>query len=157
MSMPSQIFVYDPGVAERHALELSDFELAFLSVARSFFETFESPSGQCWMMGFMDAERRFPIPYGATIAHAISMVVSELRESHQGVFPYFRTTDELAGQAVTQTERYLLETLRHIRNGNRSGAQTTAMLLCQGNASRGLLQALERLCLITGDVTELRF
>jgi len=157
MTPSSHIFVYDPGVADHHALALTEFETAFLSVARSFFETFESPNGQCWMLGFMDAERRFPIPYGATIAHAISLAVTALRDTHQGVFPYFRTTDEMADRAVTQTERYLIETLRHIRSGNRAAAQTSAMLLCQGNSARTLLQALERLCLITGDVTELRF
>lgn len=157
MSHPSQIFVADPGIAERQAMSLSPFETSVLSVARHLFETYEQPEGQCWMQAFMEAEARFPAPYGATIAHAISVAVGALRTAQHGTFSYFRTSDALAPHAVTDTERRFVETLRHVADGRAAAARASAMMLCFGGPSQAFLAALERLCVLTGAVQETQF
>lgn len=153
---PSQIFFCDPGIGDRRSLEMDAFEQAFLCIARHFFETHDSPDTQCWMQGFMAAEQRFPPPFGATIAHAISLAVSALA-GRSGSFAYYRTDHALADHAITREEQYLLQVLRGLRSGESGNLQTTAMLLCCGSDTRPFLAAMERLCLITGDVTELRY
>ena len=97
---PSQIFFCDPGMGNRQSLELDPFEQAFLCVARHFFETHDAPDAQCWMHAFMAAEQRFPPPFGATIAHAISLAVSALA-TRRGSFAYFRNSHALADHAIT--------------------------------------------------------
>lgn len=148
----SQIFVYDPGVSERAALEMDAFENTFLSVARQVITTFDVPDTQCWMTAFMEAEAQFPPPFGATIAHAIVMIVNVLRAQRSTTFSYFRYDDPLAKLSMTPEERYLVLTVREVRHGNGFGARMNAMLACEGGDAHSLLGAIERLSLITGDV-----
>lgn len=153
----SQIFVYDPGVAERNALKLDSFEASFLSLARHIFATFDQPQSHCWMSAFMEAEQTFPPPFGATIAHAVVIAVTELRTERLRTFSYFRNGSALSDQATTREERYLLLVLRGIRCSNPGAARANAMLVCEGGSGDGLLAALERLCIITGDVDQPQF
>ncbi|MEL6171038.1 MAG: hypothetical protein AAFR02_03360, partial [Pseudomonadota bacterium] len=132
------------------------FEQDFLCVARHFFETYENPDTQCWMQAFLVAEQQFPPPFGATIAHAISLVVTALK-TRGNSFSYYRADDPLAEHAVTREEQYLLQVLRHMRSGALQQLQSAALLLCCGGDTEPLLAALERMCVITGDIKELRF
>lgn len=154
--IPSQIFFCDPGLGDRQSLELDAFEQSFLCVARHFFETHDAPDSQCWMQAFLVAETRFPPPFGATIAHAISLAVSALA-ARPGTFAYYETGHVLADHAITREEQYLINVLRHLRTGERAKVHATAMLLCCGADTRAFLAAMERLCIIIGDVSELRF
>ncbi|MEQ3709646.1 MAG: hypothetical protein ABNH38_04400 [Tateyamaria sp.] len=152
----SQIFLCDPGIADKQNLALDSFEQDFLCVARHFFETYENPDMQCWMQAFMVAERRFPPPFGATIAHAISLVVTALK-TRGNSFSYYRAEDPLADYAVTREEQCLVHVLRHMRLGEVQRLQSAALMLCCGGDTKPFLAALERLCVITGDIKELRF
>jgi len=154
---PTQIFVYDPGVTERAALEMDAFENTFLSVARQIITTFEVPHTQCWMTAFLEAEEQFPPPFGATIAHAIVMVINVLREERSSTFAYFRHDDPLAKLSMTPQERYLVMTLREVRNGNGFRARMNAMLACEGGEAHRLLARVEQLGIITGDVATPQF
>ena len=147
-----RFLVVDPAVIEHANLQMTAYEAAFLGVARHFFETFTAPDRQCWMDAFLEAERAFPPPFGATIAHAICLVVEEMRRARKSVFSFFRNDDPIACTAMTREERYLVQVLRGIREGRRSFAHTQAMMLCDGRASDRFLAAVERLCVITGDV-----
>ena len=156
-SETTQIFVYDPGVAERAPLDMDAFETSFLGIARDLIASFETPESHCWMTAFLEAERVFPAPFGATIAHAIAITVNALRDGRMRAFSYFRNGDPLADLAMTREERYLVLTLRGLRRNDPALAQTNAMLVCEGGKGAPLLAAMERLCLITGDVTTCRF
>ncbi|MEM9434635.1 MAG: hypothetical protein AAGA12_12000 [Pseudomonadota bacterium] len=147
----TQIFVFDPGIAERAPLDLDPFERAFLTIARHFISNFEEPSDQCWMQAFLESERVFPPPFGATIAHAIAIILTCVRDHRQSAFSYFRVGDPLADMAMTKEERYLILTLRGTRFQQKTMAQTNALLLCEGDGSSALLEAVARLCIITGD------
>ena len=153
----SQIFVYDPGVAERAPLDLDAFERSFLGIARDSISSFDAPQLLCWMTAFLEAERIFPAPFGATIAHAIAISINALRDGRSSPFAYFRTGDPLADLAMTRQERYLLLSLRGIRRNDPSTARANALLVCEGGDTMGFLAALERLCLITGDVSECQY
>lgn len=148
----SQIFVYDPGISDRAALDMDTFEETFLTVARQIITTFDEPDTQCWMSAFMEAEARFPPPFGATIAHAIVVIVNVLREERSSAFSYIRHDDPADVLFITPEERYLLLTLREVRQNNGFRARMNAMLACEGGDAARLLAAIERLGIITGDV-----
>lgn len=148
----SSVFVFSSATTERFKMALDPFETAFLDVARDFFETFESPQSQCWMTAFWRAEQAFPPPFGATIAHAIVLVVSALGAERTRPFSYFRSDSPLADQSLTSEERYLVAALRSIRQGDRSGALSNALLVCEGGECNGFLAALERIGIVTGDI-----
>ena len=152
-----QIFVCDRGAAARENLCLDAFDQAFLRIARHLFAAFETPEDHSWMQAFMEAETAFPPPFGATIAHGIAIALNAIRAERLRPFAYIRPTDPVAPQGLTDEERYLLLTLRGLRSGNAGLARTNAMLLCDGGAGPELLAALERLAIITGDVTEPAF
>lgn len=153
----TQIFLFDPNHADRQSLALGPFETDVLRVARYLCQTHEDPDTQCWMQAFMEAEQCFPPPFGATIAHAISIALTALQSARGGVFSYLRVSDPLADTSITQEERYFVEVLRGLRTGDVAHVRSVALLLCQGGASDAFLGAMERLCIITGDVRQPRF
>jgi len=153
----SRFVVIVRGVGTRQSLAPDTFETTFLSVCRYFFESFQKPESQCWMNAFMEAERRFPPPFGATLAHAITIALKELRTARQISFSYHKQGSLAAEKAVTDDERYLVLTLRAIREGRLSEARSNAIMLCAGGESKGLLSALERICVLIGEIEDLRF
>lgn len=150
----SQIFVHDHGMTERALLDLDDFEQSFLAIARHIMANFESPDNHCWMAAFVEAEQAFPPPFGATIAHAVSIVVDALRQRRSSAFGYFRADNPLAHAAVTREERYLMCVLQDLRRSKLSSAKTHALLVCGGGEADAFLAAMERICVITGDVLD---
>ncbi|MEM9247734.1 MAG: hypothetical protein AAGB05_03445 [Pseudomonadota bacterium] len=158
MSDPeSQIFVCDPGARRRNDMDLDGFETSVLTVSRHIFETMERPESQCWMSAFWYAEQAFPPPFGATIAHALVIAIDALRTTRLRPFVYLRTSDPLANASITAEERYLVLALRGVRRGDLATARLNGLLLCDGSDATALLAALERLAIITGDVTETAF
>ncbi|MEL6207479.1 MAG: hypothetical protein AAFR47_19525 [Pseudomonadota bacterium] len=149
-------FVCDPAAHVRRDLDLDSFETSVLTVSRHVFETLERPEDQCWMSAFWHAEQAFPPPFGATIAHALVIAINASRTSRRRSFSYLRVSDPLADVSITDEERYYVMALRGIREGDNSCARLNALFLCEGHSADALLAALERLALITGDVTEPR-
>lgn len=153
----SQMIALDPGVRARRELALLPLEQDFLTVSRFFFETYETPETQCWMCAFMEAEQKFPPPFGATIAHAIHLTITALQDARSGTFSYFEARDAMADRAVTPAEKQLIEVMRAVRSADIEKAEWTALMLCNGGESKYFLAAMERLCLILGQIDELRF
>lgn len=152
----SHMFVYESSPVRR-VLNLDGFEKATLCVARHLFATFHHPSEQCWMSAFMEAERAFPPPFGATIAHGITIAIREMSKERCRAFSYFRCDDPLSETATTREEQYLLMTLRGIRRHDHQMARAHALLVCDGGDSDAFLAAIERVCLITGEVQQTRY
>lgn len=150
---PSSVFVVDPGIATRECLSMNAFETAFLDVARHIFETIENPQSQCWMTAFLKAEQVFQPPFGATIAHAIAITVQAISAERLRVFAYHKSDSPIASDAVTDEERYLVLALRAVREQEHSTARLNALLICEGGDNSGLLAALERVAIITGDIS----
>lgn len=153
----SHMHAFDPGVRARRELALLPFEQDILTVSRYFFETYEAPDTQCWMRAFMESEQRFPPPFGATIAHAVHLTITALHTARGGVLSYFPAQDPMADRAVTPAERQLIEVLRAVRAEDVEKAEWSALLLCHGGDSEEFLAAMERLCLIFGEIDKLRY
>jgi len=136
---------------------LDDFERNVLTIARHFFEAFAEPSRHSWIDAFGAAERAFPVPFGASIAHAILIAIIAMRVSRRHTFVFERPEGLAAAFTLTDTERYFIKTLHDIRRGDRASARAHALFLCEGNDASSVLAALERLAIITGDVDELHF
>ncbi|MEM0976387.1 MAG: hypothetical protein AAGJ34_02510 [Pseudomonadota bacterium] len=147
-------FVCGSGIAERKKLNIDAFEQTYLTVARHIFMNFERPNAQRWMNAFMEAERAFPAPFGATIAHAISVAIHEMRMCRTNTFSYFNTDDPVAPVSVTKEERYFVSVLQDIRGGDTASAKLNALLLCEGGDAGAFLGAVERIAIITGDVKD---
>ncbi|MEM1073166.1 MAG: hypothetical protein AAF665_16975 [Pseudomonadota bacterium] len=153
----SFMFSIDPGVRTRRELALLPFEQDVLTVSRCFFETYEKPDSQCWMQAFMEAEQRFQPPFGATIAHATHLTINFLQTARGGAFSYFPTSDAMAEYAVTPAEKQLIEVMRAVGAGDVEKAEWAALLLCHGGETERFLAAMERLCLIFGQIEGLRY
>lgn len=130
------------------------FEENTLEFARYFFVSFAHPESQAWVDAFWEAEQNFPPPFGATIAHALLIAVNEMRGQRQRPFEFRNPNCPNCSRDLTNEERYLMSTLRAIREGNRSQATTHALLLCESDDTAGFLGALERVAMITGDIAE---
>lgn len=137
--------------------QLDTFEREVLNIARRFFEAFARPESHAWMDAFREAEQAFPAPFGASIAHAVLIAINELRASRRSVFQFERSGSASGARVLTDGERYFICVLHHIRRGNWASARAHALFLCEGNDASRLLAASERLAIITGDVSDLRF
>lgn len=136
---------------------LDTFESQVLKIARHFFQAFSDPESQAWVNAFGQAERSFPVPFGATIGHAILIAINEVRFSRRGSFQ-FECPGSLAGEhSMTDAERYFILILHHVRRADRTAARAHALFLCEGNDTSRVLAAFERLAVITGDAGDLHF
>ena len=147
-----KIIARDPSNSDRQELVLDGFETSVLNIARKLFESFEEPESQCWMSAFMEAERVFKAPFGATIAHAITIIISDIWHVRSRNLTYLRASDPMTVSSLTPEERYFMQMLQDMRRQNYAQARMFAMLLCEGGDSDVTLAAVERLCIITGDI-----
>jgi len=137
--------------------ELDEFELGVLKIARHFFQAFARPESHAWLDAFHEAERTFPAPFGATIAHAVVIAINAFRISRRRFFQFDKPNSPFGGRTLTDCERYFILVLHHIRRRDWISARAQALYLCEGNDTSGILAAFERLAIITGDVTDLHF
>lgn len=128
-----------------------------LNIARYFFDAFSRPAGHAWVEAFGEAERVFPVPFGATVGHAVLIAVNALRTSRRRTFVFERPGSMAGAFNLTDTERYFMRILHDIRRCDRASARAHALFLCEGNDASRVLAALERLAIITGDIDELHF
>ncbi|MEM6634315.1 MAG: hypothetical protein AAF667_00355 [Pseudomonadota bacterium] len=135
-------------------MSIDVFEKHFLEIARHFFLAFSRPQSQAWVDAFWKAEQAFPMPFGATIAHAILISINELRSLRTRPFAFQNPYCTHCSTDITNEERYLLLALRSVRLGNKSQASTNALLLCENEDTSAFLESLERLSIITGDIDD---
>ncbi|WP_170334737.1 hypothetical protein [Ruegeria arenilitoris] len=134
-----------------------EFEEHVLHVSRYFFLAFSEPQSEAWIDAFRHAEQVFPVPFGATIANAVLIALNDMRQSRIRAFSYTNPHCVNCAQGITDEERYLILALQSIRRGIRGVAETNCMLLCEGGHNTKLLASLERIAIITGDVSKPRY
>lgn len=147
-------FLLGRRMAVKADLSLDAVDRAVLDIARYFFHNFAKPESQAWIEGFATADRLFPAPYGATLGHAVLSMVLELGRSRTDVFDYLAPDSPEAQSALTDEEKYFVSAFKATRARNRTGAETHAMLLCQGNGTAAFLSACSRLSFLLGDADE---
>ena len=140
------------GLSKISEYNFDNFELTVLRVARLLFESNEEPNAQTWKSAFLIAEKNFSSPFGASIAHIISISIDFMSNSRTRNFSYIRVNSSSALTLITDEERYFLMTLKSIRKNNVSKANSYAVMLCEGPQLNKFLLAMEGIAIITGDL-----
>ena len=140
------------GVSKISEYNFDNFELTILRVARLLFESNEEPNAQTWKSAFLIAEQNFSSPFGASIAHIISISIDFMSNGRTRNFSYIRVNSNSALTLITDEERYFLMTLKSIRKNNVSKANSYAIMLCEGPQLNKFLLAMKGIAIITGDL-----
>ena len=139
------------GVSKISNYNFDNFELTILRVARLLFESNEEPNAQTWKSAFLIAEQNFSSPFGASIAHIISISIDFMSNGRTRNFSYIRVNNSSALTLITDEERYFLMALKSVRKNNISRANSYAVMLCEGPQINKFLLAMEGIAIITGD------
>ena len=139
------------GVSKISEYNFDNFELTILRVARLLFESNEEPNAQTWKSAFLIAEQNFSSPFGASIAHIISISIDFMSNGRTRNFCYIRVNSSSALTLITDEERYFLMALKSVRKNNISIANSYAVMLCEGPQINKFLLAMEGIAVITGD------
>ena len=140
------------GVSNISEYDFDNFELTILRVARLLFESNEEPTAQTWKSAFLIAEQNFSSPFGASLAHIISISIDFMSNGRTRNFSYIRVNSSSALTLITDEERYFLMTLKSIRKNNVSKANSYAVMLCEGPQLNKFLLAMKGIAIITGDL-----
>ena len=140
------------GVSKISEYNFDNFELTILRVARLLFESNEEPNAQTWKSAFLIAEQNFSSPFGASIAHIISISIDFMSKGRTRNFSYIRVNSSKALTLITDEERYFLMALKNVRKNNISRANSYAVMLCEGPQINKFLLAMEGIAIITGDL-----
>ena len=140
------------GVSKISEYNFDNFELTIIRVARLLFESNEEPNAQTWKSAFLIAEQNFSSPFGASIAHIISISIDFMSNGRTRNFSYIRINSGNALTLITDEERYFLMALKSIRKNNISKANSYAVMLCEGPQISKFLLAMEGIAIITGDL-----
>ena len=125
-------------------LEMDVVDFGFLTAARHFCASFASPQGSAWVFAMLSPETFFPGAESAEKMRRALAVVQEMRTSRRSTFRFSNPLCACCAGIVTQDERHLLQLVQHARMGQRSGAASSAMLLCEGHATKELMLATHR-------------
>ena len=140
------------GLSKISEHNFDNLELTVLRVARLLFESNEEPNAQTWKSAFLTAEQNFSSPFGASIAHIISISIDFMSNGRTRNFSYIRVNSNSALTLITDEERYFLMTLKSIRKNNVSKANSYAVMLCEGPQLNKFLLAIKGIAIITGDL-----
>jgi len=141
----------DVGLVALSATDFDTFDMDVLRVARSFFANHQDPQSHAWKTAFGTAEQLFAVPFGATLAHAVSMMVDALVSARKRPFSFLATHHQNAQFMMTREEFYLVSVLHEVRSQNTSQARIYAMLVCEGAACEQLLFVAQSIAVITGE------
>lgn len=120
-------------------------ERAILTIARLYFLTFSDPCSHAWMRASALASATFDEPEGAEIARMVLEAVQEVRLSRNSAFEFSNPECPGCSQVLCETERQFMNVLVSLRRGQTSAAHASAMLLCEGGNTAGLLEVLGEL------------
>ncbi|MEM6546285.1 MAG: hypothetical protein AAF713_00915 [Pseudomonadota bacterium] len=113
-----------------------------LHSARLFFQTFAVPESHSWIAALQDAQRRFHPQHGLDVAWRILAAIQAMRTSRKSTFSFNNPCCPQCALGLSQHERQFIGVLAALRCRQRSVAETHAMLLCEGNATAPLLEAM---------------
>ena len=127
------------------------FENSILLIARFFFQANDEPTSNAWKNAFLEAEKIFLPPFGASIAHALSLSIDEICASRIRPFEYYKAREKVKNSLISDEERYFLKTFKFIRERKKSLARANALLVCEGPNVEGFMLALQGIVIILGE------
>ena len=140
------------GISRISDYNFDKFELNVLRVARLLFQSNEDPYAQTWKSAFLMAEQNFSSPFGASIAHIISISIDFMSNGRTRNFCYIRENNSSALNLITDEERYFLMALKSVRKNSTSKANCYAVMLCEGPQINKFVLAMEGIAIITGNI-----
>ena len=100
------------GVSKISDYNFDDFELTVLRVARLLFESNDDPNAQTWKSAFLIAEQNFSSPFGASIAHIISISIDFMSNGRTRNFSYIRVNSSSALTLIIDEESYFFNVFK---------------------------------------------
>ncbi|MEL6609640.1 MAG: hypothetical protein AAFO58_10805 [Pseudomonadota bacterium] len=122
-------------------LSLDAADRAVLFAARVVFVQFTEPAQQAWMSLTLSANTLFRGPQPAETLRRVCAVVHEMMISRRSDFRFSNPKCDDCSRWVTVHERHLVQMIQAGRQNERSRAEISAMLLCEGHATDRVLAA----------------
>ncbi|MEL6100886.1 MAG: hypothetical protein AAFR68_06170 [Pseudomonadota bacterium] len=122
-------------------LHLDADDLGFLTAARYFCVSFAQPETSAWVYAMLSPTHFFSNGDAAEKLRRCLAVVQDMRTTRRSVFRFSNPRCADCAAIVTQDERHLLQLVQHSRAGRKSHAASSAMLLCEGYDTDGVLRA----------------
>ncbi|MEL6953382.1 MAG: hypothetical protein AAFN09_00125 [Pseudomonadota bacterium] len=123
---------------------LDTAEHGILDIARFYFSSFAHPDSQAWMAGLDTAQALFGDD-GPRIAARVMDVLRAMRCARRSTFMFNAPTCPGCSRILTEHERRLIQGFAALRRGAMGQARVEAMMLCEGNPTGALLDAMQAL------------
>lgn len=125
---------------------LGQSDLVVLMIARYFFQSFAQPEAEGWLRAISGAEQVMGREAGPHVVCAVLRAVQQMRAARRNHFNFSNPDCPGCAARLCGHERLFLNTFRAMRRGRIADAEAHAMLLCEGNATEGLIVAMGDLC-----------
>lgn len=123
---------------------LDPFERAVLDIVRCYCHSYAHPDAMSWEAAFDSAAARFG-PQGARVAHAAMAMLRALRLARRSTFNFINPFCACCSKRITPHEVKFMHLLRAMRTGDMATARTQALILGEGGAAAGFLDAVRDL------------
>lgn len=120
-------------------LDADAVSVNFLHAARYFFVALAERQPDALIMAVLASDSFFRCANGAEQMRLALAVCHEMRTSRRSVFRFSNPRCPCCAAIVTQDERYLMQLVQYAQEQNRSKVASTAMLLCEGNSTEGVI------------------
>lgn len=114
-------------------------------IARYFFQSFAQPGTEGWVRAISGAEQVMGHDDGPRVVCAVLRAVQAMRQARQNHFHFSNPDCPGCAARLCWHERLFLNVFRAVRRGRDADAEAHAMLLCEGNATDGLVEAMQQL------------
>ncbi len=119
---------------------LDPFEHAVLDIVHCYCHSYAHPNAMSWEAAFDSAATRFG-PQGSRVAHATMAMLRALRLARRSTFNFVNPFCPCCSKRITPHEVKFMRLLRAMRKGDTATARTEALILSEGGASAGFLDA----------------
>ncbi|NUB44328.1 hypothetical protein GEU84_008035 [Fertoebacter nigrum] len=134
-----------PGDMPLEQAGLDGFETGLLALLRHFCASFATPETQGWVLAFRIAVERWGPRDGPATGQALLAVAQAMRLTRRSVFVFSNPLCPGCRAVITPNERHMMRMIHAARRGRAGEARAEAMLLCEGQDTTHLLQAVEAL------------
>ncbi|MEL6522863.1 MAG: hypothetical protein AAFQ66_17975 [Pseudomonadota bacterium] len=135
----------EPRKKEMHIASISfdAAELHVLEIGRFFWQSFAIPETCSWLMALTKAEEFFQDR--GDIGLRVLSAIQAKRLSRSSCFRFNNPTCPACSEYITEHERQFMDVLRATRHDRPGSARTHAMLLCEGNDTKMLMERMRDL------------
>lgn len=126
-------------------------EIAVLRIARLYFMSFTGCGDTAWIGAGTEAQAEFGESRGSLVAARVLGMLTAIRTPRRTVFVYNAPTCAFCCTILTEHERRMMTALRAVRTGEIGRAQVEILMLCEGNGSDVVFDAVSALAEIIAE------